>query len=94
MLLTATPVNNTLFDLHALVSLFIRNDATFAADGIPSIYKCIKRAQMMDPDALSPEHLFDLMDHVAVRRTRRFIKWIVVAWLLGQSSAALDFDQA
>lgn len=74
VLLTATPVNNTLFDLHALVSLFIRNDATFAADGIPSIYKYIKRAQLMDPDALSPEHLFDLMDHVAVRRTRRFIK--------------------
>lgn len=74
VLLTATPVNNSLFDLHALVSLFIRNDAAFAADGIASIYKYIKRAQAMDPEALSPEHLFDLMDHVAVRRTRRFIK--------------------
>lgn len=74
VLLTATPVNNTLFDLHALVSLFVRNDAAFAAVGIPSIYKYIKRAQDMDPENLSPEHLFDLMDQVAVRRTRRFIR--------------------
>ncbi len=35
VLLTATPVNNSLGDLHALVSLFIRNDAFFAHAGIP-----------------------------------------------------------
>lgn len=74
VLLTATPVNNSLFDLHALVSLFVRNDAAFAAEGIASIRKYIQRAQAMDPESLSPEHLFDLMDKVAVRRTRRFIK--------------------
>ena len=74
VLLTATPVNNTLFDLHALVSLFVRNDAAFAAAGIPSIRRYIKRAHDMDPEALSPEHLFDLLDQVAVRRTRRFVK--------------------
>ena len=74
VLLTATPVNNTLFDLHALVSLFVRNDAAFAAAGIPSIRRYVKRAHDMDPEALSPEHLFDLLDQVAVRRTRRFIK--------------------
>ncbi len=74
MLLTATPVNNTLFDLHSLVSLFIRNDAAFAARGIPSIYQYIKTAEEMDQDALSHEHLFDLLDQVAVRRTRRFVK--------------------
>ena len=74
MLLTATPVNNTLFDLHSLVSLFVRNDAAFAARGIPSIYQYIKTAEEMDQDALSHEHLFDLLDQVAVRRTRRFVK--------------------
>ncbi len=74
MLLTATPVNNTLFDLHALVSLFIRNDAAFASLGIPSVYKYIQRAEEMDQDRLSHEHLFDLLDQVAVRRTRRFVK--------------------
>ena len=28
----------------------------------------------MNPDDLSPEHLFDVIDQVAVRRTRRFVK--------------------
>ncbi len=74
VLLTATPVNNTLLDLHALVSLYIRNDAAFADIGIPSIRAYVKRAEAMDPDSLSPEHLFDLMDQIAVRRTRRFVK--------------------
>jgi superfamily II DNA or RNA helicase len=74
MLLTATPVNNSLKDLHTLVNYFVRNDAQFISDGIPSIDEYIRRAQALDPDTLSPEHLFDLMDKVAVRRTRRFIK--------------------
>jgi superfamily II DNA or RNA helicase len=74
MLLTATPVNNSLADLHSLVSYFVRNDAQFANIGIPSVRDYITAAQKRDPDTLSPEHLFDLMDRVAVRRTRRFIK--------------------
>ena len=74
LLLTATPVNNTLFDLHALVSLFVRNDAAFVDRGIASVYGYIKRAQDMDAETLSHEHLFALLDEVAVRRTRRFVK--------------------
>jgi len=74
LLLTATPVNNSLLDLQSLVSYFVKNDAQFASIGIPSIAGYIKRASDMDPAAISPEHLFDLMDQVAVRRTRKFIK--------------------
>jgi hypothetical protein len=74
LLLTATPVNNSLRDLQSLISYFVRNDAQFAAIGIPSVIDYIKAAQAQDPDTLSPEHLFDLMDRVAVRRTRRFVK--------------------
>jgi hypothetical protein len=74
MLLTATPVNNSLKDLHTLVSYFVRNDGQFTASGIPSMADYINEAQAQDPETLSPEHLFDLMDKVAVRRTRRFIK--------------------
>ena len=74
VLLTATPVNNGLLDLHTLVSYFVRNDAHFASIGIPSIAKYIGHAQAQDPQTLSPEHLFDLMNQVAVRRTRHFIK--------------------
>lgn len=74
VLLTATPVNNSLTDLETLIRYFIRDDGRFAALGIPSIHDYIKRAQDMDPQNLTPEHLFDLMDQVAVRRTRRFVK--------------------
>jgi hypothetical protein len=74
LLLTATPVNNSLRDLQSLLEYFIRNDSQFSAIGIPSIKGYIKEAESRDPDTLSPEHLFDLMDRVAVRRTRRFIK--------------------
>lgn len=74
VLLTATPVNNSLTDLETLVKYFIRDDARFAALGIPSIREYIKHAQAMDPANLTPEHLFDLMDQVAVRRTRKFVK--------------------
>lgn len=74
VLLTATPVNNSLIDLETLVKYFIRDDARFAALGIPSIRQYIRDAQSLDPEALTPGHLFDLMDQVAVRRTRQFVK--------------------
>jgi hypothetical protein len=74
LLLTATPVNNSLRDLQTLIGYFVRNDAEFANIGIPSVIDYIKSAQARDPETLSAEHLFDLMDKVAVRRTRRFIK--------------------
>jgi hypothetical protein len=74
VLLTATPVNNSLIDLETLVKYFIRDDARFASIGIPSIRTYIRDAQALDPEALTPAHLFDLMDQVAVRRTRKFVK--------------------
>jgi superfamily II DNA or RNA helicase/HKD family nuclease len=74
MLLTATPVNNSLRDLETLVSYFIKDDARFAHLNIPSIKGYIAKAQDMDPENLTPEHLFELMDQVAVRRTRKFVK--------------------
>lgn len=74
VLLTATPVNNSLADLETLIRYFIRDDARFASLGIPSIREYIKHAQAIDPANITPEHLFDLMDQVAVRRTRKFVK--------------------
>lgn len=74
VLLTATPVNNSLNDLHSLMSYFIRNDSHFAAQGILSLKEYFRLAQQIDPQALSPDHLFEVMDQVAVRRTRQFIK--------------------
>lgn len=74
VLLTATPVNNSLIDLETLLKYFVRDDARFASRGIPSIRGYIRNAQKLDPEALTPAHLFDLMDEVAVRRTRSFVK--------------------
>lgn len=74
LLLTATPVNNSLSDLETLIKYFVKDDARFASIGIPSIRKYIQAARAIDPENLTPEHLFDLMDQVAVRRTRKFVK--------------------
>jgi hypothetical protein len=74
VLLTATPVNNSLTDLETLIKYFVRDDARFASENIPSIKQYIKKAQDLDPERLTPEHLFTLMDQVAVRRTRKFVK--------------------
>jgi len=74
ILLTATPVNNSLNDLQTLIRYFIRSDSYFANIGIPSIDEYIKRAQKISPESLSPKLLFDLMDQVSVRRTRKFVK--------------------
>lgn len=74
ILLTATPVNNSLMDLETLIKYFVRDDAKFASHNIPSIRQYIKNAQSLDPSSLTPEHLFDLMDQVAVKRTRKFVK--------------------
>jgi superfamily II DNA or RNA helicase len=74
LLMTATPVNNSLYDLYNLISYFLPNDAAFTDVGVPSIRAYFDRAMAMNPDDLSPEHLFDVIDQVAVRRTRRFVK--------------------
>jgi hypothetical protein len=74
VLLTATPVNNSLWDLYYLLGYFIRNDATFASVGIQSLRSHFADAMAVDPDDLSPDRLFDILDEVAVRRTRHFVK--------------------
>lgn len=74
VLLTATPVNNSLWDLYYLLLLFLRTDAVFADLGIPSMRDHFARAMSLKPDDLSPEYLFDVLDAVAVRRTRPFVK--------------------
>lgn len=74
VLLTATPVNNSLWDLYHLISYFVRNDGVFMESGIPSLRKHFAEAEAEDPEDLSPDKLFDVLDAVAVRRTRRFVK--------------------
>ena len=75
-LLTATPINNGLWDLYHLVMAFARHDRAFAAQGIPSLQQLFLRAgaNERDPENLDPDVLFPLADLVSVRRDRRLIE--------------------
>lgn len=74
VLLTATPVNNSLWDLYYLLTLFIGHDAAFSARGIRSLKERFQEAAREDPYDLTPDMLFDVLDAVTVRRTRHFVK--------------------
>ena len=74
VLLTATPVNNSLWDLYYLLTLFIGHDAVFAERGIRSLKDRFGEASQENPDDLRPDMLFDVLDAVTVRRTRHFVR--------------------
>ena len=76
LLLTATPVNNSLWDLHSLFLLFVRHDSAFAGEPlrIPSLRKFFAEAGASDPERLSETMLFPLIDALTVRRDRAFIQ--------------------
>jgi len=74
VMMTATPVNNSLWDLYYLILYFIGQDAAFADIGIKSLKERFKKAEGEDPFELSPDLLFDILDAVTVRRTRHHVK--------------------
>jgi len=74
VLLSATPVNNSLWDLYYLLTYFIGHDARFADRGIVSLNERFKEAMAVDPYSLRPDLLFDILDATCVRRTRHFVQ--------------------
>ena len=74
VLMSATPVNNSLWDLYTLLSYFIKHDAEFADLGIRSLKEKFSDAMRQDPDDLKPDALFDVLDETTVRRTRHFVR--------------------
>jgi len=76
VLLTATPINNGLWDLYNLVMLFGRHDRAFTAVGIDSVRNLFiaAGANSRDADSLDPDVLYPLADAVSVRRDRVFIE--------------------
>jgi hypothetical protein len=74
VLLTATPVNNSLYDFYHLVSFFLKQDSRLIKKGIPSIKGLFDEANRFDPGDLHPDLLYPLVDATTVKRTRQFIK--------------------
>ncbi|HEY3286283.1 MAG TPA: helicase-related protein [Gemmatimonadaceae bacterium] len=74
VLMTATPVNNSLWDLYTLLAYFTGHDAVFAELGVPSLRRRFEQAMKEDPFSLKPDVLFDILDATTVRRTRHFVQ--------------------
>ncbi|MHB8927780.1 MAG: SNF2-related protein [Bacillota bacterium] len=74
VLLTATPVNNSLWDLYHQVMLFARHDAAFARLGIVNLREFFKQALSLDLRQAAPRHLFPLLNAISVRRTRHHVQ--------------------
>ena len=75
LLVTATPVNNSLKDLENLLGLCLVTDNALAHRGIPSWSTMVREAVRNETAGASlPEGvLFDLLDEMTVRRSRQFI---------------------
>jgi hypothetical protein len=74
ILLTATPINNNIFDLYNQINLFAGNDRTyFAVAGIGDLYKYFLAARR-DSIEQGSIRIFNLLEEVVVRRTRQFIR--------------------
>lgn len=71
-LLTATPINNSLWDLYHQIALWTRgNDGYFREAGIRSLRGYFKEAESAGG---SGGALFNLLEEVVIRRTRHFIE--------------------
>ena len=76
VLLTATPINNDLFDLYHQINLFTQGDRSyFSAAGIGDLYKYFLKARREShSDSAVGAEIFNLLEEIVIRRTRHYIK--------------------
>ena len=75
ILLTATPINNDIFDLYHQITLFTQNNRSyFAAAGIGDLYRYFYAARQQVHEDQASVALFNLLEEVVIRRTRPFIR--------------------
>ena len=75
ILLTATPINNTIFDLYNQISLITRGDRSyFSGAGIGDLYRFFLNARRSVADHETGVALFNLLEEVVIRRTRAFVR--------------------
>lgn len=75
ILLTATPINNSVYDLYNQVALFTGGDRSFfAAAGIGDLQRYFMAAGRAQRQQDSGIALYNLLEEIVIRRTRPFIK--------------------
>ena len=77
ILLSATPINNDLYDLANQISLFTQNEADYFRDaGIGDLNAYFRRGRRLakQEDASPGMVLFNLLEEIMVRNTRPFIR--------------------
>ena len=71
LFLTATPINNTLWDLYWQIMLLVHsNQRTFLKQGIANLFEYFKEIEKKE----DPRLLNDLLNDISIRRTRNFIQ--------------------
>ena len=75
IMLTATPINNNIFDLYNQINLFTGGDLSyFAGAGIGDLRRFFLNARQKTADHRMGTALFNLLEEVVIRRTRSFIR--------------------
>ncbi|MFQ5851857.1 MAG: helicase, partial [Candidatus Binatia bacterium] len=75
ILITATPINNDLFDLYNQFCLITRGDRSyFAPCGIGDLYRYFLKARRDSGSGNGAFALFNLLEEIVIRRTRPFIR--------------------
>ncbi len=75
VLLTATPINNDLFDLYNQIALITRGDRSyFAGAGIGDLYRYFLHARRQARRQEQGLALYNLLEEIVIRRTRPFVR--------------------